>query len=151
MAEYEVPTNPYWRGVMKRVRESHGLDQGDVAEAVGVKQATISEIETGKIKASRVVPAICLMLNIPSPLVMVQDEYDERWVHAGRWLRHWDMDRFVMYLKLFEKEGGIEPPDYDQAVAVPSSDVDAAEEGPGRDEPGGARGAMAGRRAHAPK
>lgn len=131
VGDYDMPTTPYWRGVMKRVREARGMTQGQLAEAVGCAQPTISDLETGENKGSTAVPAICEALRIPLPIFLAVDEYDERWVEVGRVLRARSMRRFLNYLANFEEESGLTPVSEDQGDAVESPDGDVGRPGRG--------------------
>jgi transcriptional regulator with XRE-family HTH domain len=107
VVSFDMPTSPYWRGVMKTARKALRLTQGDLGELVGTSQPTISDIELGHIGGSGFVPAICMALQIPLPVIFVEDDFDQRWVEAGRVLRERSMTRFRNYLAIFEEEAGI--------------------------------------------
>lgn len=109
VTQHEVPTSPYWRGVMRRVRKALKVSQDELAELVGCEQPTISGLETGRITGSRYVEAICRALDIPKPYILIEDEWDERWVDAGRVLRARNKDVFRNYLRIFEIEAGAAP------------------------------------------
>jgi transcriptional regulator with XRE-family HTH domain len=83
----ELSTTEYWRGIMRRARADHGLTQKQLGDKVGLSQNVISGIESGVIGSSKGVTAICEVLGIPSPQVLIQDEIDQRWIEAGRALR----------------------------------------------------------------
>lgn len=119
VGDFDMPTSEYWRGVMFRVRKPW-MTQGELGDAVGTSQANISDIEAGKVLASKYVPAICEALGIPLPIVFVKDEFDERWLEAGRFLRARSMKRFLNYLEIFEEEAGIEASTDDQPDEVES-------------------------------
>lgn len=103
---YEVPTTPYWRGLMRRVRHERKVTQVQLAERLGVSQTTISDLESGSVKQGRAVPAICAALEIPLPWILIEDEWDEAWVDVGRLLRRLDMEMFQSYLRAFELQAG---------------------------------------------
>lgn len=126
VGDFDMPTSEYWRGVMIRARKAR-LTQGELGDAVGCSQNTISDLESGKQAASKFVPAICVALGIPLPMFFAKDEYDERWLEAGRFLRSRNMRRFLQYLAIFEEEAGIEPASEDQADPVESADGGAAQ------------------------
>lgn len=124
VAASDVPTTETWRGIMARARAARGLTQEHLAKAVGTSQPNISDIESGKTGASKFVPAISLALGIPNPAILVKDEFDERWIEAGRVLRARSMSRFRHYLAIFEEEAGITPALDDQPPVVGSDDDD---------------------------
>lgn len=112
-AAYEVPTTDYWRGVMRRSRKEfrhddgrRGITQGDLAKLVGTSQPTISDIESGAQQQSRFVWPICVALGIPLPFLLIEDEWDERWMEVGRALRHRDMRFFEAQLRAMEIAAG---------------------------------------------
>lgn len=88
---------------MFKARQARGWTQDDLAGRVGVSQPTISTIESGAQPQSSYVPAIALVLGIPLPHILVRDEYDERWVEAGRALRHRKLSYFLKQLEAFEE------------------------------------------------
>lgn len=53
---------------VRELRESLGLSQAQLAEAVGVRQATISDIETGKAKTLRLalLEGLAFALKVPA-------------------------------------------------------------------------------------
>ncbi len=53
------------RGKIRARREALGLSQADLAQAVGVSQATIEKIENGRTMRSRYLPRIAARLGIP--------------------------------------------------------------------------------------
>jgi len=96
---------------MARRRKELGLGQVELANCVGTSQYTISAIETGEQGQSKFVSAISVALGIPLPHVMIEDEYDQRWIEVGRVLRHRSRKLFMKYLDLFETEAGENEPD----------------------------------------
>lgn len=104
IAQVEWPTTEHWRGVMKRARRDQKVTQDDLARALDVSQPTVSQIEKGEILSSIYVPAICVALRIPEPHVLVEDEWDARWIEAGRVLRHRKPKVFERWLALIEAD-----------------------------------------------
>lgn len=53
---------------LKELREKAELSQSDLADAVGVRQATISDLETGKAKTLRLslLEALARVLKVPA-------------------------------------------------------------------------------------
>lgn len=107
VADYDVPVSDYWVELMRKSRKLLGVTQAQLADVVGCAQPVISDLEKNKIGGSRFVPAICEALQIPLPIIMVIDEYDQRWVEAGRVLRERSLKRFLHYLAIFEEEAGV--------------------------------------------
>ena len=126
VAGHEVHTTKHWAGIMKRARETLGWSQGELGELVGTSQFTISEVENWKQKQSKYVPAICLAVGIPLPYLLIEDEFDERWIEVGRVMRRKKMNAFTFQLQAFEAELGIGPPSpqppSDQSEIVASKD-----------------------------
>lgn len=133
VAQYDVPISKEWGAMMQRARKARGMTQDDLADATGATQPTISDMEAARLGGSKFVPPVCAALGIPSPIFFAKDEYDERWVEAGRFLRARSMRRFLNYLENFEEEAGTLPPDDDQPSPVTS--FDGAEQGRGRGRP----------------
>lgn len=98
----EIPTTQYWRDLMQQTRLKRGIKQTDLAKTVGIKQAQISAIETGVLLQSRWVPAISAALGIPLPVILIEDEWDERWCELGRILRRLRPAYFQVQLEAFE-------------------------------------------------
>lgn len=99
----ELATNDYWRSTMRRARLDRGLTQGQLADEVGVSQPLISGIESGAIRQSKAVLAVCHALNIPRPDDVHTDEEEQRWVEAGRALRARNADQFTAMLTTVEQ------------------------------------------------
>lgn len=127
VAKFDMPTSIYWRGVMERARKARGISQEMLAKALDCSQPTVSDIESGKIGGSKYVPGICEALGIPLPIILTEDEFDERWADVGRLLRAKSMRRFKNYLANFEEEVGIEPSGDDQSQGVESGDGELEE------------------------
>jgi transcriptional regulator with XRE-family HTH domain len=100
----ELPTTDYWRGVMRRSRKAAGLTQGGLAAKVGVSQAVISDLETGAQSGSTVVLAVCKVLGITPPAVLVEDVDDERWLQVGRMLRRRSRGKYERWLTMLLAE-----------------------------------------------
>lgn len=128
VGDYDMPTTPYWCGVMERARKARDINQGELAAAVGCKQPTIHEIEKGKVGGSKYIPAICEALGIPLPIMLSRDEYDERWLEVGRLMRAVSLKRFMRYLENFEDECGITP-DSDDASEDQGDDLQLGDGG----------------------
>lgn len=94
----EVPTDEDWRALMHRERKRQGHTQKTLAAAIGVKQPTISEIESGEVGGSKYVLAICAVLKIRPPM-MYEDQLERRWVEGGRELR---ARRSVAWMRMLE-------------------------------------------------
>lgn len=87
---------------MRAARKEQKVRQHELATLVGVKQATISQIESGVIGASVYVPAISLALGISIPHVEVIDSAEEQWIALGRLLRKLGDRRFAKILAMLE-------------------------------------------------
>jgi DNA-binding XRE family transcriptional regulator len=123
IGDYDMPTSSYWCGVMFRARDAR-MTQTELGQAIGTTQTTISEIEKGKVSGSKYVPAICVALGIPLPIMFAKDEFDERWLEVGRYLRARSMKRFLHYLAIMEEEAGVAVAEADdQPEAVEFTDA----------------------------
>jgi transcriptional regulator with XRE-family HTH domain len=111
----ELPTTDYWRGVMRRSRKAAGLTQGGLAARVGVSQAVISDLETGAQSGSTVIMAVCKVLGITPPHVMVEDVDDERWLRVGRMLRRRNRGKYERWLTMLLAEMDDTPDSDDKA------------------------------------
>jgi|GEM_PF-6382785 len=100
--EGEIPTTAEWRELMKTAREARDLSQTALADLLGTTQATISWLETGTGKQSKLVPAIAAALGIPLPAAGITDALERRWLAAGRRLRVQSLERFLRQLELLE-------------------------------------------------
>lgn len=98
----ELATTEYWRGVMRRARAAHGLTQEQLAAKVGISQNVISGIESGRVGQSTAVTAICEILDIPPPQMLLADETEQRWVEAGRAARATNPELYEAQLELLE-------------------------------------------------
>jgi transcriptional regulator with XRE-family HTH domain len=98
----EMPTTRLWRQQMTAGRKALGLTQTELGERVGLSQPTISDIESGVMKGSRLIPAIARALFIPPPFLAVEDELDDRLMRAGRELRSRNNEVFLAQLQLLE-------------------------------------------------
>lgn len=88
LGEYpEIYFSKEWGNLVRRARNDRGLSQGELGDLIGVEQAMISYIETGKVNSSKAVVPLCEVLNIPRPKQYFDDELEERWVEVGRVLR----------------------------------------------------------------
>lgn len=112
--EPELAITEYWRGVMERARKAHNLTQRDLADKVGVSQNIISQIETGKLGSSTAVMPICVVLRIPPPHLLLEDETDQRWLEAGRVLRSRDRRLFEQQLAMVEAYAAAVTPEDDE-------------------------------------
>lgn len=108
----ELATNEVWRGIMRRARDAHELTQGQLATAVGrwlnaeaPSQVVISRIESGSIKASKLVVPICDILSIPRPEFLEHDD-DRAWVQLGRLLRAKNVKNYDKWKSLLEDAVG---------------------------------------------
>jgi len=131
VADYEVVVTPYWAGVMQRARKARKMTQAQLADAVGTVQPNISDIEKMNVAASQFVPAICMALEIPMPTILVADEYDQRWVEAGRVLRARSLRRFLHYLAIFEEEAELTEGTEDHSDALSSNGGDSLSQAEG--------------------
>lgn len=104
ISEQEIPTTAVWRGIMKRARKAHGLSQTQLAGRLGVKQPTVSGIESGTIAQSKYVPAICVALSIPGPLIEIESEDDYTWLVATRTLRRDRPSAYKRWLQMVVDE-----------------------------------------------
>ena len=98
----EVATDADWRALMQRERKAQGFTQKTLAVAIGTSQATISEIESGELKGSKFVLAICRKLGIAPPM-MFEDQLERRWVEGGRKLRARRSPLFLRMLEMVEE------------------------------------------------
>lgn len=97
----EVPTDEDWRALMKSARKARGYTQKTLAAAIGVKQPTISEIESGEVGGSKYVLAICDVLKIRPPM-MCGDQLERRWIEGGRALRSRRSNAWLRMLEMIE-------------------------------------------------
>jgi len=104
ISDTELPTTERWRELMRSKRRTLHVTQKELAQILGISQPTLSDIEKGVIGQSKMVPAICVALGIPSPHLEVQHPDDERWVEAGRRLRDHKESLFVQFLELIESQ-----------------------------------------------
>ena len=79
-----------------------GVGKSTLAVAIGTSQATISEIESGELKGSKFVLAICRKLGIAPPM-MFEDQLERRWVEGGRKLRARRSPLFLRMLEMVEE------------------------------------------------
>jgi DNA-binding XRE family transcriptional regulator len=100
----EMPTTELWRQQMRQQRRAAGIPQHELARMLGAKQATVSQIESGQVLASRYVPAIAVALNMPPPQAEVRDDKSARWIQAGDALRAKSEARFDRWLAFLESE-----------------------------------------------
>ena len=68
-------------------REELGMTQGQLAQRLGVTQATMSQIETGVSKSSSSVLRACKILGMSPPYSPVGDVDEWRWIVLGKELR----------------------------------------------------------------
>jgi transcriptional regulator with XRE-family HTH domain len=91
----EVPTTLAWRQRMREAREAKGMSQEELARLAGMKnQGAVSKVEKGKRKSSKYVQAICNVLGIEPPQLLVRSELERRWIDAGRVLSDLDPSDF---------------------------------------------------------
>jgi transcriptional regulator with XRE-family HTH domain len=83
----EVATTPYWIDLVIAARKARGWTQTDLGRRVGVGQPTISKLETGESKTSSLVHPICDVLKIQLPYALIIDDWERRWIEAGRAIR----------------------------------------------------------------
>lgn len=83
----EIATTQQWRDRVREARLRQGMTQPQLAARLGTTQPTISDIETGKIAASKLVTPISEVLKIATPYAAVEDDLERRWIEAGRLLR----------------------------------------------------------------
>lgn len=78
----ELPTNDDWRASMVEAREALGLSQERLGVLVGASQNMISLIESGAVRSSKYVLAICKKLRIRPP-VFHESEDQQTWAELG--------------------------------------------------------------------
>jgi|JI10StandDraft_1071094.scaffolds.fasta_scaffold96592_2 transcriptional regulator with XRE-family HTH domain len=90
-------------GALVRARRiERGLSQTSLARAVGVSQAAISGVESGRHgHSSDTIRAICRFLDLPPPLVGQPAEL-RRWFEAGRVLLNNNAQLFGVHLAMIE-------------------------------------------------
>ena len=86
---------------MRERRRALDWKQGDLARRLGVTQATVSAIETGDVRASSHVLAICRLLKMDVPVVTGSD-LQRRWVEVGQVLAARMPATFLRHLEMFE-------------------------------------------------
>lgn len=84
----EIYFQPEWGEMVRRARATKKWSQQQLADLLGVEQATVSHIENYKTKSSKLVRRITELLGIPMPEQYFSDELEKRWVESGRVLRH---------------------------------------------------------------
>jgi transcriptional regulator with XRE-family HTH domain len=90
----DVATTPYWCGLMYAARKALKLTQTDIARRVGTSQTTITNLEKGVSKTSRWVHPVSELLRIPLPYAMIGDDWERRWIEAGRRFREANEEAF---------------------------------------------------------
>ena len=100
----EVATTDEWRRLMRSARKARDLTQSELARKLGVRQASVSDVETGVTRQSKLVPAISAALNIGLPEAEHVDDYERRWIRAGRKLRSQSVELFIRWLDLIESQ-----------------------------------------------
>lgn len=93
----EVATTPEWRRDMKRARERLEITQKALAVRLGCKQAMVSQLENGTIRASKFVLPICRILAIAPPTHFMIEEQRE-WSRLGHLLQSGDREAFALEL-----------------------------------------------------
>src|SRR5690349_16007248 len=107
--EQEIATTEHWRGVMKRARIDHGMTQKQLGDRVNQSQTNISDIESGEVGSSSAILAICRVLDIPPPYLMLEDVVEQRWLDVGRVLRRQNPAKFDRWLAHLMAEVADEP------------------------------------------
>lgn len=119
----ELATNDEWRRTMRKARKDHKVDgksmtQEDLADSVwkvmrqrwpeskhsaeAPSQAALSKVESGDVKKSVYVIAICTVLSIPQPSHYVDDD-NRAWAEAGEYMRHKFPEEFARHLEMLEE------------------------------------------------
>jgi transcriptional regulator with XRE-family HTH domain len=94
IGKVEMATTDSWRQQMRAARLAQKIKQHEIARMLSVKQGTVSQIESGKIRASIYVPAIALILGLDLPQFEVLDSEDAEWIKMGRELRKQSLAMF---------------------------------------------------------
>ena len=89
---------------MRETRKAMKVSQAELARLVGVNQSTISDIESGVIPISKVIPAIAVALYIPPPFVPIEHRILERWLRAGQNLLAEGEDHIEAALRFLESQ-----------------------------------------------
>ena len=87
---------------MKAARRAQRITQRDIAARLGVKQSTISDIESGETMASPLVSQISRFLHIDQPDYVTGDDFSERWRKLESRLREQSPELAEQVLELAE-------------------------------------------------
>jgi DNA-binding XRE family transcriptional regulator len=99
----DVATTEYWCGLMRAARKRLKITQKELARKIGVSQTTITNLETHFSKTSRWVHPVCEILQIPLPYALITDDWERRWIDAGRRYRSANDDAFKTEVEGIEK------------------------------------------------
>jgi transcriptional regulator with XRE-family HTH domain len=84
---------------MREKRALAGYTQGSLAKELDTSQEVISRIESGIIKSSALIYAICDKLAIAPPFMPIHSELERQWLELGQELLARDAELFVNRLE----------------------------------------------------